>query len=312
MRILVAGASGVFGTVLVPALVAAGHDVTGITRTPGGAAKIEKLGGSAVVADALDRESLLDAVRGRSFDAVVSQLTALAKPPMRHKDMAMTNRLRVEGTENLMAVARAVGATRFLTQSMIFGYGYGDLGATPLTEDAPFGPIGRKGFDDHGEAMLRNEQIAFGTPGIDGIALRYGLFYGGPATDSFVALLRGRKLPVVDAGTASFIHLADAASATVAALEHGRGGQAYNVVDDTPVSFAEVVREGARDFGTPKPMKLPAWALAPMPYARSFMTGRYLFSNAKAKADLGWRPQFPSYREGLAADAAASTAKAAV
>jgi nucleoside-diphosphate-sugar epimerase len=312
MRVLLAGASGVFGTVLVPALVAAGHEVTGITRTPGGAAKIEKLGGSAVVADALDRAGLLEAVRGLRFDAVVSQLTALAKPPMRHKDMAMTNRLRVEGTENLMAVAKAVGATRFLTQSMILGYGYGDLGATPLAEDAPFGPVGRKGFDDHGQAMLRNEQIAFGEPGIDGIALRYGLFYGGPATESFVGLLRGRKLPVVDAGTASFVHLADAASATVAALERGRGGQAYNVVDGTPAPFADVVREAAKDFGTPKPMTLPAWTLAPMPYARAFMTGRYLVSNAKAESELGWRPEYPSYREGLAADAAASTATAAV
>jgi nucleoside-diphosphate-sugar epimerase len=311
MRVLLAGASGVFGTVLVPALVAAGHDVTGITRTPAGAARIGKLGGTAVLADALDRARLLKAVEGRRFDAVISQLTALAKPPMRHKDMAMTNRLRIEGTENLMAVAQAVGATRFLTQSMVFGYGYGDLGATPLTEDAPFGPIGRKGFDDHGEAMRRNEQIAFGTPGIEGVALRYGLFYGGPATESLVALLRGRKLPVVNAGIASYIHLADAAGATVAALEHGRGGQAYNIVDDTPARFADVVREAAADFGTPKPMTLPTWTLAPMPYARSFMTGRYLFSNAKAKVELGWRPEYPGYREGLAADAAALTVTAA-
>src|SRR5512139_401893 len=121
MRVILAGASGIFGTVLLPALVAAGHEVTGITRTAKGVAHITELGGTAVVGDALDRTALLAAVAGGRHDAVISQLTALAKPPMRHKDMAQTNRLRVEGTENLLAVAQAVGATRFLTQSMVFG-----------------------------------------------------------------------------------------------------------------------------------------------------------------------------------------------
>jgi nucleoside-diphosphate-sugar epimerase len=303
MRVLLAGASGVFGTVLVPTLVAAGHEVTGITRTAKGAARIAELGGDAVIADALDHAGLLKAVEGRHHDAVISQLTALSKPPMRHKDMAQTNRLRVEGTENLLAVAKAVGATRFLTQSMVFGYGYGDLGPTPITEDAYFGPMEGTAFAPHGEAMRRNEELAFSVDGIDGIALRYGLFYGGPATASMVDLLKGRKVPVVKAGIASFIHLADAASATVAALEHGTGGQAYNVVDDEPASFGDVVLEAAKDFGTPKPMTVPAWLLKVMPYAHTFMTGRYLFSNAKAKTELGWKPQYPGYREGLRADA---------
>jgi nucleoside-diphosphate-sugar epimerase len=306
MRVLLAGASGVFGSVLLPALVAAGHEVTGITRTAKGAARITELGGDAVIADALDRAALLKAVEGRHYDAVISQLTALSKPPMRHKDMEQTNRLRTEGTENLLAVAEAVGATKFLTQSMIFGYGYGDLGATPLTEDAYFGPIDRKAFAPHGEAMRRNEEIAFSAPGIDGIALRYGGFYGGPATASLVEILKARKLPVVKGGVASVVHLADAASATVAALEHGRGGQAYNVVDDQPASFGDVLLEAAKDFGTPKPMTLPAWLLKAMPYAHSFLTGRYLISNAKAKNELGWKPQYPSYREGLRADVEAS------
>jgi nucleoside-diphosphate-sugar epimerase len=308
VKILLAGASGTFGTVLVPALVAAGHEVTGITRTAQGAARVTELGGTPVIADALDRASLLGAVEGQHFDAVVSQLTALAKAPMMHKDMAMTNRLRVEGTQNLMVVAQAVGATRFLTQSMVFGYGYGDLGPTPLTETARFGPVGRRHFDAHGEAMLRNEQIAFGTPGIDGIALRYGLFYGGPATDSLISMLQAKKLPVVPGGQNSFIHLADAAAATVAALEHGRGGEAYNVVDDTPASFGEAVAQAAEVFRTPKPYRVPAWLLRPMPYAYTFMTGRYLFSNAKAKTELGWKPRFASFGEGLRADAAAMAA----
>jgi len=308
MRILLAGASGVFGRVLTPALIAAGHEVVGITRTPDGLRTIEGMGAAAVVADVMDRDSLLAAVggpqsEGRHFDAVVSQLTALKKPPMRNKDMDVTNTLRTVGTENLMAAAKATGATRFLTQSMIFGYGYGDQGATPLTEDAFFGPSPRKAFARHGEAMLRNEQIAFSEPGIEGIALRYGLFYGGPATSAYVEFLQAGKLPIVKAGTNGFIHLADAASATVAALERGKGGEAYNIVDDTPAPFADVALEIAKDFHTKTPRTVPAWLTKPMPYLNAFITGRWIISNAKAKDELGWQPQYPSFREGVRADA---------
>ncbi|MFL6116531.1 MAG: NAD-dependent epimerase/dehydratase family protein [Catenulispora sp.] len=306
MRILLAGASGVFGHVLTPALVAAGHEVVGITRTQDGVRAIEAMGASAVVADVLDREQLLriqHAGAGQHFDAVISQLTALKKPPMRGKDMRLTNVLRTVGTENLMAVAKEVGAGRFLTQSMIFGYGYGDLGPGPITEDAYFGPSPRKAFAEHGEAMLRNEQIAFSEPGVDGIALRYGLFYGGPATNAYVEFLQAGKLPIVKAGTNSFIHLTDAAAATLAALERGRGGQAYNVVDDTPTAFANVALEIAEAFHTKKPRTVPAWMTKPLPYLNAFITGRYVVSNAKAKDELGWKPQYPSYREGVRADA---------
>jgi nucleoside-diphosphate-sugar epimerase len=303
MRILLAGASGVFGRVLTSALAAAGHEVVGITRTPDGVRAIEALGASAVVGDVLDREQLLAAVAGQRFDGVISQLTALKKAPMRNNDMRLTNVLRTAGTENLMTVAQAVGATRFLTQSMIFGYGYGDLGPDPITEDAYFGPSPRKAFAEHGEAMLRNEQIAFSEPGVDGIALRYGLFYGGPATDAYVEYLRAGKLPLVKAGTTSFIHLTDAAAATLAALEHGRGGQAYNLVDDTPTAFANVALQIAEDFHTKKPRTVPAWMTKPLPYLNAFLTGRYVISNAKAKDELGWKPQYPSYRDGVRADA---------
>jgi nucleoside-diphosphate-sugar epimerase len=306
MRILLAGASGVFGRVLTPALLAAGHEVVGITRTPGGVRTIEAMGAGAVVGDVMDREQLLAAVRGRRFDAVISQLTALKKAPMRNRDMDLTNVLRTVGTENLMAVAKAVGATRFLTQSMIFGYGYGDLGPGPLTEDAAFGPSPRKAFAQHGEAMLRNEQIAFSEPGIDGIALRYGLFYGGPSTEAYVEYLQAGKLPIVKAGTNAFVHLTDAAGATVAALEHGKGGQAYNVVDDAPTPFADVALEIAKDFKTKTPRTIPAWMTLPMPYLHCFLTGRWVVSNAKAKEQLGWQPQYPTFREGVRADAEAA------
>lgn len=306
MRILLAGASGVFGRVLTPALIAAGHEVVGLTRTAEGARGIEGMRASAVVADVMDRDALLAAVEGQHFDAVISQLTALKKPPMRNKDMDVTNVLRTVGTENLMAVAKATGATRFLTQSMIFGYGYGDMGPDPITEDAFFGPSPRRAFARHGEAMLRNEQIAFSEPGIDGIALRYGLFYGEQATYAYVDFLQAGKMPIVKAGTNSFIHLADAAAATVAALERGGGGEAYNVVDDTPTPFASVALEVAKDFKTKTPRTVPAWMTKPMPYLHCFITGRWIVSNAKAKKELGWTPRYPSFREGVKADADAA------
>jgi nucleoside-diphosphate-sugar epimerase len=306
MRILLAGASGVFGRVLIPELIAAGHTVVGITRTSDGVRVIEGMGAGAVVADVMDRDSLLAAVQGRHFDAVISQLTALKKAPMRNKDMDATNSLRTVGTENLMAAAKATGATRFLTQSMIFGYGYGDQGATPLTEDAFFGPSPRKTFARHGEAMLRNEQIAFSEPGVEGMALRYGLFYGGPATTAYVEFLQGGKLPIVKAGTNGFVHLADAASATVAALERGKAGEAYNIVDDTPAPFADVALEIAKDFRTKTPRTVPAWLTKPMPYLNAFITGRWIISNAKAKDELGWEPRYPSFHEGVKADADAA------
>ncbi|ACU76649.1 NAD-dependent epimerase/dehydratase [Catenulispora acidiphila DSM 44928] len=306
MRILLAGASGVFGRVLTPALIDAGHEVVGITRTPDGVRAIEAMGAGTVVADVMDRAELLAAVEGHHFDAVISQLTALKKPPMRNKDMDVTNTLRTVGTENLMAAAKATGATRFLTQSMIFGYGYGDLGPGRITEDAFFGPSPRRAFARHGEAMLRNEQIAFSEPGIDGIALRYGLFYGGPATNAYVEGLQAGKMPLVKAGTNSFVHLADAASATVAAVERGKGGEAYNVVDDAPAPFADVALEIAKDFGTKTPRTVPAWLTKPMPYLHCFITGRWIVSNAKAKDQLGWQPQYPSFHEGVHADARAA------
>ncbi|WP_194922451.1 NAD-dependent epimerase/dehydratase family protein [Catenulispora pinisilvae] len=306
MRILLAGASGVFGRVLTPALIDAAHEVVGLTRAQDGVRVIEGMGATAVVADVMDRDKVLAAVSGQHFDAVISQLTALKKAPMRNKDMDVTNVLRTVGTENLMAAAKATGATRFLTQSMIFGYGYGDLGPGPITEDAFFGPSPRKTFARHGQAMLRNEQIAFSEPGVDGISLRYGLFYGGPATTAYVEFLQAGKLPIVKAGTNSFVHLADAAGATVAALERGKGGEAYNVVDDTPAPFADVALEIAKDFKTKTPRTVPAWFTKPLPYLNCFITGRWVISNAKAKDELGWQPQYPSFRTGVKADAEAA------
>src|SRR5690606_34395291 len=139
MQVLVAGASGALGGPLVRQLIAAGHQVWGITRSSQGASRIAQLGGSPIVVDVMDRDALLRAVEGKTFDAVIHQLTALKKPPVRHRDMAQTNALRIQGTAHLLAAAQATGARRFLTQSIVFGYGYADHGTTPLTEDSPFG-----------------------------------------------------------------------------------------------------------------------------------------------------------------------------
>jgi nucleoside-diphosphate-sugar epimerase len=252
------------------------------------------------VADALDRGRLLRAVDGDWADAVIHELTALRKPPARHRGMAMTDRLRIEGTANLLAAADALGAKRFLTQSMIFGYGYRDHGPAPLTEDAPFGRPAGDRTDPHLAAMLSTERQAFSAP--EGIALRYGLLYGGDAAQTR-ALLARRGLPVARGGLLGWIHHEDAAAATVAALEQGRPGQAYNLVDDLPATWQEVFTAMARAFGTPPPRRAPRWLFRlAAPYVASFAVDTSMrVANAKAKAELGWRPAFPTYRDGIRA-----------
>lgn len=303
MRVIVAGASGAIGRPLLRALRDHGHDVVGITRTSTGATVVNAAGATAVVADALDREGLLGAFEGQHADAVIHELTALTKPPARYADMEPTNRLREEGSANLVELARAVGATRFVTQSIFFGYGYRDFGSTVITEDAPFGlPQGDRA-DAVLAALASAETQAQSIPGVTGIALRYGLFYGGDV-DNYVGMLRRRALPVPTGsrGTLALIHHEDAATATVAALERGFPG-AYNIVDDRPTTWRELVDGIARARSAPRPIALPAWVLrAAAPYAAMMMTGvNQHVSNAKAKSELGWTPRYPTFREGLAA-----------
>jgi nucleoside-diphosphate-sugar epimerase len=252
------------------------------------------------VADALDRDGLLRAVEGLSADAVVHELTALRKPPLRHGGMAPTNRLRTEGTANLLAAAEALGARRFLTQSIVLGYGYYDHGARVLTEQDPFGrPAGNR-TDPHLAAMRSTERQAFTAP--EGIALRYGLLYGGDAEQLRPQFAR-RRLPVAKGDVLGWIHHEDAAAATVAALEHGRAGQAYNLVDDLPATWEEVFTAMAEALGAPPPRRVPGWLLRlAAPYAAAFLVDTSMrVSNAKAKRELGWRPRFPTYREGVRA-----------
>ena len=182
MKVIVAGATGAVGRPLVRVLRESGHEVIGITRTSAGAAALSTLGATAVIADALNRDSLLTAFAGQSADAVINELTALTKAPARYADMEPTNVLRQDGSANLVEVARLVGAKRFLTQSIFFGYGYRDFGSTVITEDAPFGSPQGDRTDPVLAALVAAEAHAQSLPGVVGIALRYGLFYGGDVT----------------------------------------------------------------------------------------------------------------------------------
>jgi nucleoside-diphosphate-sugar epimerase len=303
MRVIVAGATGTLGVPIVQHLIAAGHTVSGITRTKEGAERLTQLGASTITADVMDRAGLLKAVRGIEADAILHELTALKKAPARHSAMTETDALRVKGTTHLLDVARAVGATRFVTQSIVFGYGFYDHGAQALTEESPFGPTNGSPFDAHVDAMVSTEQQAFHAEGIEGIALRYGLLYG-EDVDTVVRVLRKRSLPVARHGGAlAFVHHQDAAAATVAALERGRGGLAYNVVDDTPATFRELITEIAEIRHAPRPLVVPGWLLTlAAPYGGVVLSGvSMLVSNAKAKQELEWAPRYPSFRDGISA-----------
>ena len=305
MQVLLAGATGAIGVPLTRMLIQRGHEVLGLARSPAGAASLEAIGATPLVADALDRDSLLRAVRGRAADAIVDELTALKKPPYHHSGMAMTNRLRIEGSANLVAAAHALGAKRFVTQSIVFGYGYYDHGTSLLTEEAPFGMPAGDAFDAHMAAMLAAERQAMSLP--EGIALRYGLFYGGDS-ELMQPMLKRRRLPVVAGGLLGWVHHDDAVMATVAALERGRASRAYNIVDDQPATWREVFTAMAEAFGAPRPRVLPRWLLRiAAPYAARVAVGTSMrVSNATAKRELGWQPRFRSYHEGIRAMAAAA------
>lgn len=304
MKVLVAGASGVYGRHLAKALTDAGHEVIGVGRGPR----------NAVRADILDRDALLRAVDGRAADVVIHAATALHKPPVRHRDMTATDALRVEGTANLLAAAREIGARRFVAESMVFGYGFGDFGQRPLTEADPFAPTGRDAqLERHIAAMRTKEELTFTTDGIEGVTLRFGLFYGSGATETVLAMLRRRALPVPDdhGRALPWVELGDAATAMLAAVERGRPGQAYNIADDTPIGFGGHVRAVAEAFRAPRPLTVPLWALRPMAYAHTVMSTNLRVSTAKAKAELGWTPRWSSSVEGLAALAGEARSRAA-
>ncbi|HEU5043511.1 MAG TPA: NAD(P)-dependent oxidoreductase [Nocardioidaceae bacterium] len=313
MKVLLAGAGGAIGLPLTRMLIDGGHEVVGLTRSDRSHDRLRALGARPVAADVLDWESLGPALDGIGADAVVHQLTQLRKPPLFHRSMRGTDRLRDLGTRNLVRAAGLVGARRFVTQSMLFGYGYDDATGKVYTEDDPFAPRGRGRFEEHLAAMRTNERLVLDNSDLEGVALRYGLFYGvGAADDQMVAAIRKRQMPALrNAGPLSWVYLDDAVTATVAAVERGKPGEAYNVVDDEPVSWTALMTELARDLGARPPFALPSWALAATPYIRTVVRGGVCASNAKARRELAWVPEVASYREGVARIAARSSASRA-
>jgi nucleoside-diphosphate-sugar epimerase len=296
MQVFVAGATGTIGASLIRQLLTSGHEVIGLRRQASGQADVRW-----VTADVLDRDALLRAVRGCRADSVISELSALKKPPVRHRDMATTNILRTRGTANLLEVARQIGARRFVTQSMMFGYGYYDQGARLRRESEPFAPERQGPWEPHLAAMRENERMVLTDPAVEGVALRYAIYYGARASQSLVDGVAHRKLPVLaNASALSWIHVDDAASATVAALERGEAGQAYNIADDDPVSWTNFIGYLARALDAPNPRTLPSGLLKVFaPYGYAVLRGGVCLANDKAKQELHWRPATPSYRLGL-------------
>ncbi len=313
MKVLVAGATGAIGKQLVPRLVANGHEVAGMTRSESKRDAVRALGAKPLVADALDPDQVARAVGETQPDVIVHELTALAESlDMRHfdRDFALTNRLRTEATDHLLAAGRAVGIKRFVAQSYA-GWPAARRGGPVKSEDAPFDPNPPEALRKGLAAIRHLESAVVGAEWTEGIALRYGGFYG-PGTSmsargEHVEMIRKRKFPVVGSGGGvwSFIHIEDAADATVAAIEHGRRG-VYNIVDDEPARVADWLPAAARTFGAKPPRHVPLWLgrLLAGEAATVMMTEVRGASNAKAKSELGWRPGHPSWREGFAEAAA--------
>ena len=262
----------------------------------------------------MDHGTLLTAVRDVRADAVIHQLTALGTRNTL-KAIQRTNALRTTGTAHLLATARAVGAHRFLTQSIVFGYGFRDHGPHVLTEDDPFGePV--SGLVGKGMAAIRStEEQVFSANEVEGIALRYGAFYGQDSGTRMISnLVRTHRLPVPSSGGGfvNFIYLEDAAAAAVAALEKGRAGQAYNIVDDEPVRWANYLDALAAELGVRQPWRVPTWMLRAIPYLHTILTTSMRVSNAKARRELGWAPAVSTYREGIRLVASANSTAAAI
>jgi nucleoside-diphosphate-sugar epimerase len=310
MRVFVAGAAGAIGQQLLPQLVAQGHQVTASTRSPARAARLRELGAEPVVVDGLDAMAVGEAVARAEPEAVVHQMTSLAGGSgLRHFDrmFAVTNQLRTQGTDHLLAAA-AAGARRFIVQSYT-GWPNIREGGPVKTEDDPLDPDPPAAQRESLAAIRYLERVVPAAAPMQGIVLRYGSFYGPGASDEFIGLVRRRRLPIIGdgAGVWSFLHIRDAAAATAAALQHGRPG-VYNVVDDEPAPVAEWLPFLARAVGARPPRRVPVWLgrLAAGEVGVSVMTQIRGSSNARAKQELGWQPAWPSWRQGFAGGLAAA------
>jgi 2-alkyl-3-oxoalkanoate reductase len=309
MKVFVAGATGAVGKRLVPLLVASGYEVTASTHSPEKEGWLCDVGAKPVVVDALDRAAAMQAVVRAEPDVVVHELTGLAGAKSFKKfdeEFALTNRLRTEGLDYLLAAARAAGATRFVAQS--YGnWNYERTGTGLKSENDPFDANPPANQRKTLEAIAYLEQAVTGASDIEGIALRHANHYGpgtGFALDGdLVALVRKRQLPVIGdgAGVWSFIHVDDLAEATIAAIKHGKPGGIYNIVDDDPVAAATWIPGLADAVGAKAPRHIPVWLgkLVAGEVGVSMMTQIRGTSNTKAKRELGWHPRFASWRDGF-------------
>jgi nucleoside-diphosphate-sugar epimerase len=302
MRVFLAGATGAIGRPLIRRLVAAGHSVTATTRSEAKLEVLWDLGVKPVLVDGLDAAAVGTAVAAAEPDAIVHQMTALSGPAdLRHFDrtFAATNELRTAGTDNLLAAARAAGVRRFVAQSFT-GWPNERTGGPVKTEDDPLDPNPPR-EQRQSLAAIRHVERAVTEAPLEGVVLRYGMFYGPGTSDEMLDLVRKRRMPIVGDGGGiwSMVHVDDAAAATVAALERGAG--IYNVVDDEPAPAAEVLTALAELLGAKPPRHVPVWlaGLLAGEVAVSYLTQIRGSSNAKAKRELGWTPRWPSWRDGF-------------
>jgi nucleoside-diphosphate-sugar epimerase len=308
MKIFLAGATGAVGKSLVPLLLGRGHRVFATTRKPANAASLRAAGAEPVIVDGLDRKGLLEAVGSARPDVVAHEMTGLAgMSSLRNIDetLALTNRLRTEGTEYLLAAARAAGARRFVAQSFT-GWPNARDGSRVKTETDPLDADPAPRTERTLEAIRRLESMVLGSADVAGVVLRYGAFYG-PGTGiglggEVAEAVRKRRFPMVGngAGVWSFVHIADVAEATRVAIEGGPAGL-YNIVDDDPAEVSAWLPELARAVGAKPPYHVPAWLgrLLIGEAGVRMMTEQRGSSNAKAKQLLGWQPAWASWREGF-------------
>jgi 2-alkyl-3-oxoalkanoate reductase len=313
MRVFVVGASGAIGTRLVPQLIDRGHEVVGTSRSPGHAERVSALGAKPIVLDVLDARAVRKAVLETEPDAIVNQATALTDVRFSKnldRSFVQTSRLRTEGTDALLAAAHEAGVSRFVAQSFA-SMRYAREGGPVKTEDDPLDPTPVEAMRETSAAMTYLEEAVTRA---GGIALRYGNFYGAP-NDGLLAPVRKRRFPIVGSGdgVSSFIHLDDAAAATVLALEHD-GPAIYNIVDDEPAPVREWLPVLANAVGAKPPRHFPVWLARLFAGEAGVMLGTEArgASNAKAKRELGWTLRFPTWRQGFAevyATPAASTSE---
>jgi nucleoside-diphosphate-sugar epimerase len=307
MRIFVAGATGAVGIRVVRLLAAAGHFVVGTTRTPDKQGLIRAAGGQAAVVDGLDTEAVLGAVAAARPDVIIHEMTALGGGDLKHFDrtFALTNRLRTEGLNHLLTAAKELGVRRLIAQSYC-GWPYARNGATVKTEDNDLDPNPPRELKSSLDAIRYLETTLIGAADIEGLALRYGAFYGhdtGVLESKVLDQLRHRRFPLLGDGNGwwSFVHVDDAAGATARATDHGARG-IYNIVDDEPAPVREWLPELAALVGAKPPLRVPKCLgrLLAGDHMVKMMTEVRAGSNAKAKSALGWRPVHSSWREGFA------------